>query len=210
MGSFANRIFEEITYYMKKLVFATSNPNKVREVNHQLEGLYEIASLKDIGCHEDIPETQPTIQGNAIQKAEYVVKHYALDCFSEDTGLEVFALNGEPGIYSARYAGPQRNMDDNMNLLLQKLADKADRSAQFRTVIALYQKGQMHTFEGIVKGTIQLERSGTDGFGYDPIFLPDGHDRTFAEMTKDEKTEISHRGRAVRKLIAFLQNQNAM
>ena len=190
---------------MKKLVFATSNPNKVKEVNHQLDGQYKIASLKDIGCLVDIPETQPTIQGNAIQKAEYVVEHYGLDCFSEDTGLEVAALNNEPGIYSARYAGPQRNSEDNMDLLLSKLADKSDRSAQFRTVIALYQNGKMHTFEGIVKGTIQKKRTGKDGFGYDPIFVPDGYDISFAEMSKAEKTKISHRGRAVRKLIAFLQ-----
>lgn len=190
-----------------KIVFATGNPNKVREVNQMLDDSIEIQSLKDIGCTEDIPETQPTIEGNAIQKAEYVVENYKVDCFSEDTGLEVAALNNEPGVYSARYAGPQKNAEDNMNLLLQNLSEQQNRKARFKTVIALYLNGKMHTFEGIAEGQILTARKGEGGFGYDPIFLPDGYDKTFAELDKDEKNKISHRGKAVRKLIAFLKEQ---
>ena len=188
-----------------KIVFATGNKNKVAEARQILGNQYELLSLVDIGCTEEVPETQATLEGNAIQKAQYVVDNYQLDCFSEDAGLEVFALDNAPGVYSARYAGPQRNHDDNMDLLLQNLEGKSNRAAQFRAVIALHQNGTIHTFEGIVKGKIISERRGTDGFGYDPIFVPDGYETTFAEMTKAEKAKISHRGQAVRKLMAFLK-----
>lgn len=192
---------------MKKLIFATGNPNKVKEVNQMLGDQYEILSLKDIGCHEDIPETRPTIEGNALQKAEYVLEHYEVDCFSEDTGLEVDAINGEPGVLSARYAGPSRDSQANMDLVLQKLEGKESRTARFRTVIALKLEGETHTFEGVAEGVIRMERSGDGGFGYDPIFEPIGYDRTFAELTSDEKNAISHRGKAVRKLVAFLEGR---
>lgn len=191
-------------YKMKKIVFATSNPNKIREVKALLENKFEIIGLKDIGCHEDVPETQATIEGNALQKARYVSENYNVNCFSEDTGLEIEALNNEPGVYSARYAGPQRDSNDNMNLVLEKLKDQSNRKARFKTVIALIIDGNEHTFEGIVNGEIALVKTGSDGFGYDPIFLPEGQKRSFAEMTKDEKNVISHRGRAVKKLIHFL------
>lgn len=192
---------------MKKLVFATGNPNKVREVNQVLGDRFEVLSLKDIGCLEDIPETRPTIEGNALQKAEYVLENYGADCFSEDTGLEVDALGGEPGIYSARYAGPEKNGEANINKVLKKLEGQANRKARFRTVIALKLNGQTHTFEGIAEGTIREERSGDGGFGYDPIFQPDGFERTFAELSDGEKNAISHRGKAVRKLVAFLEKE---
>jgi len=190
---------------MKKIIFTTSNPNKIREVNEMLGDQFEILGLKDIGCHEDVPETQPTIEGNAIQKAEYVSKKYKVNCFSEDTGLEVIALNMEPGVVTARYAGPQRNADDNMNLVLEKLKDKDNRAARFKTVIALIIDGEMKTFEGIVNGMIAFEKTGEGGFGYDPIFLPEGDTRSFAEYSKDEKNTISHRGRAIRKLMEYLK-----
>jgi XTP/dITP diphosphohydrolase len=190
---------------MKKLIFATGNPHKVKEVNEMLGGTFEVLSLKDIGCTEDIPETRPTIAGNALQKAEYVLENYGVDCFSEDTGLEVDALGGAPGVLSARYAGSDRDSDANMNLLLKNLEGKENRSARFRTVIALKLKGETHTFEGIAEGTIRHERSGQGGFGYDPIFEPLGHNVTFAELSSQEKNTISHRGQAVRKLVAYLE-----
>ena len=168
-------------------------------------GQMEVAGLKDIGCTEDIPETSPTIEGNALQKARYVYENYGKDCFSEDTGLEIKALNGEPGVLSARYAGPERDADANMQLALKKLASQSGRSARFKTVIALIINGKEYTFEGICNGTIRKEKSGSDGFGYDPIFEPEGFDRTFAEMTSEEKNAVSHRGRAVRKLVGFLK-----
>lgn len=186
------------------LVFATSNPNKLKEVKAMLQGQFELKSLKDIGCTEEIPETAPTIEGNAIQKATYVREHYQLDCFAEDTGLEIDALDGEPGVYTARYAGPARDADANMDLVLEKLASLENRSAQFKTVIALIQNGQTHTFEGIVRGTIAHQKSGETGFGYDPIFIPEGYQRTFSEMTAEEKNQISHRARAIQQLQSFL------
>lgn len=192
---------------MKKLVFATGNPHKVKEVNQLLGNEFEVRSLLDIGCTEDVPETQLTIQGNALQKAQYVHEKYGVDCFSEDTGLEVTALGGEPGVFSARYAGEARDAGENMALLLQKLGTRPDRQARFRTVIALILDGETHTFEGIVNGNIRQARSGTGGFGYDPIFEPEGFSQTFAELEAAAKNEISHRGRAVRKLIAFLRQR---
>lgn len=193
---------------MNKIIFATSNPNKVREVKEMLEGQYEVLSLKDIGCYEDIPETAPTFEGNALQKARYVYEKFGLDCFSEDTGLEVDALNGEPGIYTARYAGPERNADANMAKTIKELEGKENRGAQFRTAMALIIEGKEYVFEGIVRGTIRHEKSGDGGFGYDPIFQPDGYNITFAEMDKTNKNAISHRGRALRKLIEFLKTNN--
>ncbi|RMG88620.1 MAG: non-canonical purine NTP diphosphatase [Bacteroidetes bacterium] len=191
---------------MKKLLFATGNAHKVREVREMLEGAYEVLSLKDIGCTEDIPETSDTFEGNALQKARYVSEKYGLDCFAEDTGLEVDALNGAPGIYSARYAGPARDSDANMDKLLDELKGKTNRGAQFRTAIALLLDGKEYLFEGIVRGNIRPEKSGAGGFGYDPVFEPEGFDITFAEMDKAQKNAISHRGRALRKMIAFLKN----
>jgi XTP/dITP diphosphohydrolase len=189
------------------LIFATGNPNKIKEASQMLGDQLNIAGLKDIGCTEDIPETSPTIEGNALQKARYVRDNYKVDCFSEDTGLEVHALGGEPGVLSARYAGADRDADANMDLVLQKLEGQSDRSARFKTVIALTMDGKEYTFEGICNGRIRMERSGGKGFGYDPIFEPEGFDRTFAEMTAEEKNAVSHRGKAVRKLVAFLSDE---
>lgn len=159
---------------------------------------------KDIGCTEELAEDQDTIEGNSFQKAHYVHKHYHVDCFADDTGLEVEALNGEPGVDSAHYAGPQRSHDDNINLLLLNLAGKSNRKARFRTIITLILDNKVHTFEGIVNGSILTERRGSDGFGYDPVFLPEGYSKTLAEMSMDEKNQISHRAVAVRKLVNFL------
>ena len=186
------------------LVFASNNPNKIKEIQLLLPKEITILSLEEIGCFEDIPETAPTIEGNAILKANYVTEKYGYSCFADDTGLEVAALNGEPGVYSARYAGEQRNADDNMNKLLSNLADKENRNAQFKTVICLNLNGNQHLFEGIIKGKIINKKRGSEGFGYDPIFIPNGYSKTFAEMTIAEKSKISHRGLAVEKLVAFL------
>ncbi|MEM6514913.1 MAG: non-canonical purine NTP diphosphatase [Bacteroidota bacterium] len=189
-----------------KIVFATNNPNKIKEVQSLIPNNIELLSLKDIGCHEDIPETQDTIEGNAIQKAEYVKENYGYDCFADDTGLEVNALNGEPGVFSARYAGTQRNSQDNMNKLLQNLNEKTDRSAQFKTVIALHLNNEIRTFTGICKGKIIDQKRGKDGFGYDPIFVANGYDETFAEIPLEEKNKIGHRGKAIKKLMNYLNS----
>ncbi|EPR73554.1 Nucleoside 5-triphosphatase RdgB (dHAPTP, dITP, XTP-specific) [Winogradskyella psychrotolerans RS-3] len=188
-----------------QLVFATNNLNKLKEVQSMLPDHIKLVSLKDITCDEDIPENQTTIEGNAIQKAEYLKEHYGYDCFADDTGLEVEALNGEPGVYSARYAGPQRNAEDNTKKLLTELKNKPNRNAQFKTVIALHLKGKLHTFTGICKGSITKEKHGEGGFGYDPIFKADGLDKTFAEITLEQKNKIGHRGLAVKQLVAFLK-----
>ncbi len=190
---------------MKEIVFATNNLNKIREVSELLGKQYHFLSLQDIGCMEELEETQPTLEGNAIQKAEYVFNNYQKDCFSEDTGLEIKALNGAPGVITARYAGEQRDNQANMAKVISELKEKTDRSAQFRTVIALFINEEQHLFEGIVKGKIALSQSGQEGFGYDPIFIPEGHDISFAEMDSSAKNAISHRGRAVQKLMAFLE-----
>ena len=191
---------------MKKIVFATGNPNKVREVNEMLNHQFTIESLKDIGHTEDIPETAPTLEGNALLKARFVYEKYGLNCFSEDTGLEIDALNGEPGVFTARYAGAAKSADANMAKAIKNLENKKNRGAQFRTVIALILDGKEHLFEGICRGIIRQERSGEGGFGYDPIFEPEGFNLTFAEMKKEDKNAVSHRGKAVRQLIAFLKN----
>lgn len=194
---------------MKTLVFATANPHKIREVKEILGDRYHIISLVDIGCTEDIPETQDTFAGNALQKARYVKAHYGHDCFAEDTGLEVDALDGAPGVYTARYAGPQRDAQDNMQRVLEQLADTGQRSARFRTVIALLMDGKEYLFEGIAEGSIAEAPRGDQGFGYDPIFIPKDYDQTFAELDSREKNAISHRGKAVDKLTTFLRNHEA-
>ncbi|MDG1715352.1 non-canonical purine NTP diphosphatase [Lacinutrix sp.] len=186
-----------------KLVFATNNANKLKEVQSLIPQHIKLLSLKDIGCFEDIPETQDTIEGNAIQKVEYVKTNYGYDCFADDTGLEVAALNNEPGVYSARYAGEQRDANDNMDLLLTNLKDKSNRKAQFKTVIALHLNGKLETFTGVCKGEITQEKKGNKGFGYDPIFKPTGHTKTFAEIDLKLKNEIGHRGKAVKQLIKY-------
>lgn len=188
-----------------KLVFASNNKNKIAEIQQLIGDKFEIVSLQDIGCTEDIPETAETIEGNTILKAQYVYDKYGLSCFADDTGLEIDALQGEPGVYSARYAGEQKNADDNMALVLQKLENKTNRSAQFKTVIALNFGSEHFLFEGIVKGTITPVKRGNEGFGYDPIFQPEGFDVTFAEMSMQQKATISHRGKAVEKLVNFLK-----
>lgn len=187
-----------------QLVFATNNLNKLKEVKQQLPNSIKLLSLKDIDCFEDIPETQNTIEGNAIQKANYIKEHYGYDCFADDTGLEVEALNGEPGIYSARYAGEQRDAEDNMNKLLKELQPHQNRNAHFKTVIALQLNGNLQTFTGICKGEITATKQGEKGFGYDPIFKPNNYTQTFAEMNLELKNKIGHRGKAVTKLILFL------
>jgi len=188
-----------------KLVFASNNKNKIAEIQQLIGDKFEIVSLEEIGCTEDIPETADTIEGNAILKAQYVYEKYGLSCFADDTGLEIEALNGEPGVYSARYAGEHKNAGDNMALVLQKLESQTNRSAQFKTVIAFNFGSEHFLFEGIVKGTITPVKRGNEGFGYDPIFQPEGFDVTFAEMSMQQKSTISHRGKAVEKLVNFLK-----
>jgi XTP/dITP diphosphohydrolase len=190
-----------------KIVFATNNKNKILEVQQMLPSTIEIISLESIGCFEEIPETADTIEENAIMKANYITKKYGYDCFADDTGLEVESLNGEPGVYSARYAGEQRNDDDNMNKLLKSLENKPNRNAQFKTVIALNLNGNQHLFTGIAKGEITFEKSGNQGFGYDPIFKPEGYDVTFAQLSLEIKNNISHRGKATKQLIDFLKTK---
>ncbi|KIX20029.1 deoxyribonucleotide triphosphate pyrophosphatase [Flavobacterium sp. 316] len=189
-----------------KLVFASNNKNKISEIQQMLPKEITLLSLEDIGCFVDIPETANTIEGNAILKANYITEKYGYNCFADDTGLEVDALNGEPGVYSARYAGEQKNSEDNMNKLLSELQDKNNRSANFKTVIALNINNTQHLFTGIAKGTIIEHKKGNQGFGYDPIFLPENYEKTFAEMNLDEKATLSHRGKATKELITFLNN----
>jgi XTP/dITP diphosphohydrolase len=190
-----------------KIVFATNNANKIHEIQSMLPKSIEIISLESIGCHEEIPETADTIEENAIMKANYVTKKYGYDCFADDTGLEVEVLNGEPGVYSARYAGEQKSAEDNMDKLLVNLENSTNRNAQFKTVITLNLKGKQYLFTGIAKGVITLEKNGNQGFGYDPIFRPEGYQETFAQLSLETKNTISHRGKATLELIAFL-NQN--
>ncbi|WP_158729015.1 non-canonical purine NTP diphosphatase [Flavobacterium sp. I-STPA6A] len=191
-----------------KIVFASNNKNKIMELQSMLPDSVSILSLESIGCYEEIPETASTIEGNAILKANYVTQKYGYDCFADDTGLEALALDGAPGVYSARYAGEQRNPEDNMDLLLKNLADKQTRAAQFKTVIALNLNGEQHLFTGIAKGQITLEKIGNQGFGYDPIFQPEGYIETFAQLPLDLKNEISHRGKATKQLLAHLNKKS--
>jgi non-canonical purine NTP pyrophosphatase, rdgB/HAM1 family len=188
-----------------KLVFATHNKHKLSEVQRMLPQGLTLLTLDEIGCFEDIPETSTTIEGNAIQKAQYIKERYGYDTFADDTGLEVAALNNAPGVYSARYAGEAKDNEANINLLLANLKDKPNRQAQFKTIFALCLGEELYTFEGIVRGEITYERKGTGGFGYDAVFLPEGYKETFAQMSADEKNRISHRGRALQQLSAFLR-----
>lgn len=192
---------------MKTLVFATNNKHKLEEVSSLTSRGFHIVSLAGIGCSEDIPETEPTLEGNALLKARYVHSRYGHDCFADDTGLEVDALDGRPGVYSARYGGKTHDFEANMDKVLEELEGKQNRKAQFRTVIALILEGEEFLFEGIVRGNMLTERHGAEGFGYDPIFQPEGCEHTFAEMTMEEKNSMSHRARAVSKLAEFLQNR---
>lgn len=192
-----------------KLVFATNNKHKLEEVRAILPPTVELVSLADIHCQDDIPETADTLEGNALQKAHYIKEHYGLDCFADDTGLEVEALGNAPGVYSARYAGPEHDARANMEKLIRELAGKENRQARFRTVIALLLDGKEYCFEGIINGSIIDEKRGGAGFGYDPIFIPAGYDQTFAEMGNDLKNTISHRALAVRELADFLSTLSA-
>lgn len=190
---------------MRKLVFATNNAHKLEEIRAILGDKVEVLSLKDIQCDVDIPETADTLEGNAVLKAEYIYRHYGLDCFADDTGLEVEVLNGAPGVYSARYAGGEgHDSEANMRKLLAEIEGKTNRKAQFRTAICLIEGGAEHLFEGMVKGEIIEEKRGASGFGYDPVFMPEGYIETFAEMGSEEKNRISHRARAVQALCAYL------
>lgn len=189
-----------------KLVFATNNQHKLDEVRKITAGYTEIVSLLDIDCHDDIPETADTLEGNALQKARFIKENFGYDCFADDTGLEVEALDNAPGVYSARYAGPGHDSEANMNKLLHDMEGKENRKARFRTVIVLILNGKEYMFEGIVNGTIIKEKRGGSGFGYDPIFVPDTYSQTFAEMGNEIKNQISHRAEAVRKLTAFLSD----
>lgn len=189
-----------------KIVFATNNSNKLSEIQDILGPEFQIVSLKDIGCNEDIPETGKTLEENALQKAQYVYDHYHIDCFADDTGLEVEALQGAPGVHSARYAeGTDHDSEANMAKLLRELGENNNRKAQFRTVIALILHGEVHEFEGKIEGSIAKEKKGTEGFGYDPLFVPDGYEESFAQLGMDIKNTISHRARAVEQLARYLK-----
>ncbi|MCX8490280.1 MAG: RdgB/HAM1 family non-canonical purine NTP pyrophosphatase [Cyclobacteriaceae bacterium] len=189
-----------------ELCFATNNLHKIQEVRAIVAAQHTVLSLADIGCTEELLEEQDTIPGNSLQKADYVFKKYCVSCFADDSGLEVEALNGTPGVHSAYFAGAQRNHQDNMNLVLSKLSNSKNRKAQFRTVITLVTASITKQFEGILKGTILTEKRGNGGFGYDPIFLPSGFSKTLAEMTAQEKNQISHRAIAINKLVVFLSS----
>lgn len=191
---------------MMKIVFATNNAHKLDEVRQVVGDKFTLVSLRECGIVEDIPENEPTLEGNALAKARYIYERTGADCFADDTGLEVDALGGEPGVRSARYATDGHDDEANKRLLLERLQGVENRAAQFRTAVALIMGGQEYLFEGIVRGQIATEQHGEGGFGYDPLFVPEGYDRTFAQMSAEEKNAISHRGRAVRKLAEFLQN----
>ena len=191
---------------MRKLVFATNNDHKIRELSQILPMDFELLSLDDIGCLEDIPETGPTLEVNARQKSFYIWNKYGLNCFADDTGLEIEALSNEPGVYSARYAGEDKSATANMNKVLVKMAGQINRKARFRCVISLVIDGMENQFEGTIEGRILSEKQGKDGFGYDPIFVPDGYTQSFAQMSSNEKNRISHRGRAVELLVNYLGN----
>ena len=189
---------------MKKLIFATNNPNKLAEIKSAVK-TFEVVGLKEMGIHEDIAETGTTLEENALIKSQYIFQKTGLNCFADDTGLEIEALNGRPGVYSARYGGLAATSEDNINKVLSELGEETNRSAKFRTVISLLLNNQRYSFEGMVEGEILMHKSGSDGFGYDPIFRPMGYEQSFAEMSLNDKNEISHRGRAVQQLISFLE-----
>ena len=190
-----------------EICFATNNEHKLAEVQKMLPETVTLKTLAQIGCTQELPETQDTLEGNAEQKARYVFEKFEINCFADDTGLEVYSLKNAPGVYSARYAGPQRNNQDNINLLLKNLEDQTDRKARFRTVISLVLDGEFFFFEGIVEGEIIKEMRGSNGFGYDSVFVPKGSDKTFAEMTAEEKNLISHRYRAITALVTYLRGK---
>ena len=192
--------------HRQQLVAATNNQHKLSEIRPLIEPDFRLLSLDDIGCEDELPETTNTLEGNSLQKASYIFERYHLPCFADDTGLEVEALKGAPGVYSARYAGDQRNSDDNIELLLSNLKDKQNRRARFRTIITLITTSETHLFEGIVSGEILETKHGAGGFGYDPVFRPEGFNKTMAEMSMDEKNHISHRGQAIRKLVNHLKS----
>lgn len=194
---------------MIELVFATNNRHKLNELSKLAGDKFHLLSLKDINCYDDIPETADTLEGNAALKAQYIWEKFGINCFADDTGLEVDALNGQPGVYSARYAGEDQDSEANLSKVLEELKDNSNRKARFRTVICLIIDGKEHYFEGIVNGNLLSVRQGKEGFGYDPIFVPDGYNNTFAEMDMDVKNKISHRGIATEKLIVFLKNLNS-
>tara|TARA_B100000287_G_scaffold250567_1_gene235476 strand:+ start:195 stop:791 length:597 start_codon:yes stop_codon:yes gene_type:complete len=193
-----------------KIVFATNNPNKLKEIQTLIPKEIEIISLKEIGCTEDIPETGDTLEANAFQKVHYVKENYNYDCFADDTGLEIDALNGAPGVYSARYAGPEKSAEANIEKILNELQGKENRKAKFRTAIALTLNNEEHLFEGEINGHISKVKQGNEGFGYDPIFMPENEKRSFAQMSMEEKGTISHRGRAVKKLVTYLNNLSTL
>jgi XTP/dITP diphosphohydrolase len=188
------------------LVFATNNQHKLEEIRDILKNHFEIKSLQEIGCFEEIPEEQDTLEGNAAQKASFIYSKYKFDCFADDTGLEIDALNGEPGVYSARYAGEGCSFENNMNLVLKRMEGIVNRKARFRTVIALIESGSLKTFEGIIQGSLTNQKIGNGGFGYDPVFKPEGFNRTFAEMSASEKNSISHRAIAVKAFAEYFLN----
>lgn len=192
----------------RKLVFATNNPNKLKEARAILQDKVDVVSLEDINCYDDIPETAQTLEGNALIKAKYIYEHFHLNCFSDDTGLEIDALGGEPGVYSARYAGTDKDSEANIKKVLDKLKDISNRKAQFRTAVILIIDGKEYCFDGIIKGEITAEKCGTSGFGYDPIFRPSQSEHTFAEMPIEEKNHISHRALALQKLNDFIKTYN--
>ncbi len=196
----------KLKFRAMELVFATNNAHKLEEVQQMVGDRFVLKSLADIGCDDDIPETGVTFQENAQQKTDYLFQKYQVNCFGDDSGLEIDALNGEPGVYSARYSG-SRDMEKNIDLVLEKLQDQENRRARFKTVISLFLNGEQHFFEGTVEGRIIAIRTGTEGFGYDPIFIPEGYDQTFAEMSLEEKNKISHRSQAVAKLVGFLNSK---
>jgi len=199
-------LFLKLKFRAMELVFATNNAHKLEEVQQMVGDRFVLKSLADIGCDDDIPETGVTFQENAQQKTDYLFQKYQVNCFGDDSGLEIDALNGEPGVYSARYSG-SRDMEKNIDLVLEKLQDQENRRARFKTVISLFLNGEQHFFEGTVEGRIIAIRTGTEGFGYDPIFIPEGYDQTFAEMSLEEKNKISHRSQAVAKLVGFLNSK---
>lgn len=196
--------FFHIHLQMKQIIFATNNVHKLEEIRQIVANRYQIRSLSEMGFHEDIPETAPTIEGNALQKARFIYNRFQKDCFADDTGLEVDALNGAPGVYSARYAGVNCSYADNVNKLLEAMKGETNRNASFKTVVAYIHEGKAYRFEGIVKGQILTKAQGDGGFGYDPVFVPDGYQQSFAEMSAGLKNRISHRGIAVQKLVRFL------
>lgn len=191
-----------------ELVFATNNPHKLRELQQLLGDEIHLLSLKDIGCDDEVPENQQTLEGNAAEKSFFIFEKYGYNCFADDTGLEIDALDGEPGVYSARYAGEEKSAEANMAKVLEKMKGITNRQARFRTVISLVIDGKENQFEGFVEGEILREKRGTEGFGYDPIFQPDGISQSFAEMNSEQKNQLSHRGRAVQKLVRYLKSLN--